>query len=259
MADHLRVRDVGINYNRAAVARRVLYSGPEPEDPRDLSRYRGRDFDRYTCVRRGGWLRHDAAAQLDEGEHLTLSWPAYRLSQKIVLRQTADRLVATLDYTRMAMGRSVIAITAEREVSLRAVLACLNSRLLTELYRALTGEEGRVLPQVKVGRLLALPIPALCAVPLPLGLIQEAERAISAAREDGSARLLQRAADEPVFAWTVLDRLAGLLLQAEGQDEGIDALIDQVVYRFYGLTGAEMGMISTLSAAAQKVPQSGRG
>jgi hypothetical protein len=244
------VRDVGINYNRAAVARRVLYGGSGPDDPRDHPRFRGRDFDRYTSVRPGGWLRHDALSQLGDGEHLSLSWSTYLLPEKIILRQTADRLVATLDRSRMAMGRSVIALTAERDVSLHAVLACLNSRLLTALYRALAGEEGRLLPQVKVGRLTALPLPAMCTRSLSLDIVQDAEQAVSTALEDKNQSLLQRASSDPIFSWAALDRLAQLLLQVGGQDRRIDDLIDHLVCLSYGLTAEEEEAISTLISAA---------
>ena len=140
LAHLYRVRDVGINYSRASVARRVLYAGSAPEDARDLARFRGRDFARYSGTRPGGWLRHNARELLQPGETLSMDPSTYRLPEKIVFRQTADRIVATLDRSRMAMGRSVIAITRDADVSLRALLACLNSRLLTVLYRTLAGE-----------------------------------------------------------------------------------------------------------------------
>lgn len=202
LAAHYQVRDVGINYNRAAVARRLLYEAPEPDDSRDLPRYRGRDFHRYTAIRRGGWLRHDLALQA--GERFSLGWSVCREPEKIVLRQTADRLIATLDRTHMALGRSVIAITATNGASLPALLACLNSRVLTVLYRVLAGEEGRVLAQVKVGRLHALPIP-----------------------DGGDER------------WLELDRLAQTMLEREGRDAFLDQQIDWLVADLYGLSASE--------------------
>jgi N-6 DNA Methylase/TaqI-like C-terminal specificity domain len=205
-----RVRDVGINYNRGDIARRVLYAGPEPEDPRDLPRYRGRNFDRYTPIAREGWIRHDAAQRLLPGERLAIPRSEFRAREKIVLRQTADRLVGTLDRTRMAMGRSVIAITAEGGESLPALLACLNSRLLTVLYHALAGEEGRILPQVKVARILDLPI---------------------ALRKDRST------------TWNRLHTLAGSMLACGGRDTELDRAIDRLIYEAYGLTHEQIPLI----------------
>jgi hypothetical protein len=206
-----RVRDVGINYNRATVARRVLYDGPHPEDPRDLGRFRGRGFGRYTAITPDGWLRHDALHRLLPEERFSLGWSTCALPEKIVVRQTSDRIVATLDRTGLAMGRSVIAITAEADVSLPALLACLNSRLVTVLYRALSGEEGRLLPQVKVARLLALPIPST---------------------------------DDRRVHWDELRTLAESMLAADGRDDQLDQAIDRLVCETYGLTSEEIALIA---------------
>ncbi len=231
-----RVRDVGINYNRASVARRVLYAGTEGEHPEDVRRYRGRDFDRYTSIGTSGWLRHDAQRLLGPGETISLDWSTYSLAEKVVFRQTADRIVATLDRSRMVMGRSVIAITREGDVSLRALLACLNSRLLTVLYRSLAGEEGRVLPQVKVGRIKALPLPDVCSLPVSNGACLPGDDL------DDRALVWQLERD-PRSAWAYLDRLADVLLQAAGRDPRADALVDRIVYRLYGLTPEEIALV----------------
>ncbi len=239
LTDLYRVRDSGINYNRAAIARRSLYTGETPDDPRDIARYRGRNFSRYTAISSGGWLRHDAVARLQPGEALSLDWATYRLPEKIVIRQTADRIIATLDPGGMAMGRSVIAITRRRDASLQALLACLNSRLFTVLYRTLAGEEGRIFPQVKVGRLLALPLPAVCSLALTTDLRAKARAAL----ESEANRLIQQARDDPPLAWACLEVLAGRLLITEGGDEAAEALIDSVIYGLYGLDQRAIDMV----------------
>lgn len=239
-----RARDSGINYNRAAIARRVLYTGETPDDPRDIARYRGRNFNRYTTIASGGWLRHDAVARLQPGETLSLDWATYRLPEKIVIRQTADRIIATLDSGGMAMGRSVIAITRRRDASLQALLACLNSRLFTVLYRALAGEEGRIFPQVKVGRLLALPLPAVCSMALTADLLAKARAAI----ESKADRLVQQAREDPPLAWACLHLLAVRLLSTEGDDEAAEALTDSLVYGLYGLDQQAIDLVEGTDA-----------
>jgi len=239
LAHLYRVRDVGINYNRASVAERVLYSGPESAHALDVQRYRGRNFDRYTSISPGGWLRHDAQRLLQQGESVFLDWSTYTLPEKIVLRQTADRIVATLDRSRMAMGRSVIAITREADVSLQALLACLNSRLLTVLYRSLAGEEGRVLPQVKVGRIKDLPIPRVCALPFLVNL-----HAYCGGFESDSP--VHQTQSDPHLAWLSLHHLANVLLRSQGRDPGASALVDRIVYRLYGLTPEEIALVEAV-------------
>lgn len=230
-----QVRDVGINYNRAALGRRVLYDSPQPHDPRDMPRYRGRDFDRYTPIRVGGWLRHGALDMASGQERLSVDLPVYRRAEKIVFRQTADRIVATLDRTRMAFGRSVIAITAEGEADLLPLLACLNSSPVTALYRTMSGESGRVLPQVKVGRMRVLPIPGACL--LAPGAAPREE--IGARRPCVDDAVLDALNDRPAHAWAWLGELAGERLQA--RDGGLlDARIDRLVSALYGLTEHDM-------------------
>jgi hypothetical protein len=189
-------------------------------------------------------LRHNARALLYAGETLSLGWPTYRLEEKIVLRQTADRPIATLDRSRMAMGRSVIAIAACGGGSLRGMLACLNSRLMTTLYRALSGEEGRILPQVKVGTILRLPLPAVSASPLPPGILASVEEGLA---EDVPG-LLSATTRSPMLAWAALDRLAERMLQTGGQDPGHDGLIDIIMENLYGVTEGEQTIL--LPAAA---------
>ncbi|NJP06161.1 MAG: hypothetical protein HC837_11350 [Chloroflexaceae bacterium] len=77
------------------------------------------------------------------------------------LRQTADSLIATLDTQQYYLGRSVIAITAEGDWPLHALLALCNAHLLSAIYQALTQEQGRLLAQVKVNKVQLLPIPPL--------------------------------------------------------------------------------------------------
>jgi hypothetical protein len=206
-------RDAGINYNRASVGRRILYDGESPDHPGDLPRYRGRNFTRYGCVQQGGWVRHDAHLLLQPGERLYMSRETYELPQKVVFRQTADRVTATLDRSRMVMGRSVIAIVAVGDAPLLPLLACLNSKLFTRLYRALAGEEGRVLPQVKVKTISLVPLPSACL--------------------EGSNNR----------TWIQLGEMARRRLAEFGDCAQLDDEIDRAVYTLFGITASEIAAL----------------
>jgi predicted RNA methylase len=197
----VRVHDTGINYRTADVARKVLYRAEAPADPRDLPRFRGRDFHRYTGIRRDGWIRFEGHDSSPSRDRLTFDRTLPLLPEKIVVRQTADRVIATVDRTGMVMGRSVIAVTVTRPEILLPLLACLNSRLLLALYQALSGEAGRILPQVKVARLHALPVPR--------ALVEDGEK------------------------WKCLARLATDMLTAEGRDPSLDRRLDREVSTLY--------------------------
>jgi predicted RNA methylase len=209
-----QVHDSGINYVRSSIARAALYQAETPADPRDVARFRGRSFHRYTSIRRDGWVRYQWHAGDGPNGKLFYDRDLRLVPDKLVLRQTADRIIATLDRTGMVMGRSVIAITARSPQMLLPLLACLNSRLLALLYRAMAGEEGRVLPQVKVARLRALPIPRGCMT-----------------ADDG---------------WLALASLAVDMLSDEGRNASLDRAIDAEVCALYGLSAGEANVISSL-------------
>ncbi|GAC1625345.1 MAG: hypothetical protein NVS4B2_03840 [Chloroflexota bacterium] len=239
LADVYRVHDTGINYNRAALARRVMYESAHPEHPDDIPRYRGRNFGRYTVIRREGWLRHNARGLVEAGERLSINVNLYRQPEKIVFRQTADRIVATLDCTRMAFGRSVIAATARGNAALLPLLACLNSSLMTALYRGLTGEHGRVLAQVKVGRVLLLPIPSVCRTPIDPALRCEARTW----KPEQQAGVLASARETPLPAWAWLEYLVERHLATGGQDARLEAAIDEIVCALYGVAEPIMDIL----------------
>jgi hypothetical protein len=136
------------------------------------------------------------------------------LPAKIVLRQTADRIIATLDRTRMVMGRSVIAVVVLQPDLLVPILALLNSGPVTAFYRALSGERGRILPQVKVARLRALPLPSL---------------------------------DDHHAVWAQLGWWGQRLLDRNGQDPRAEAEVDRLVARVYDLSAPEARLVGQRS------------
>jgi hypothetical protein len=161
-----RFHDVGINYGTAALGRRALYTG-ERRHPLDIPVTRGRDFGALTPVGHSGWLRHDWRDRLPPGAQVWVREEIYRTAPKLLLRQTGDRPVATIDRDGVFFGRSVIAVTAcpeaERggrpEEELLWLAAVMNSATFAALYRAVTPEAGRTFAQVKVSKLKLVPLP----------------------------------------------------------------------------------------------------
>lgn len=152
----LQVVDAGINYNRKSAGEKALYEGKQ-EDRRDLPTYRGGSFHRFSPIEPAGWLRHDWEKRLVNGESLNYGERVRSTQEKLALRQTADRPIATLDTTGWVMQRSVLNIMGPSGSHLLAVCSVLNSSLATYLYRELMPEEGRTFAQVKVRQLNKLP------------------------------------------------------------------------------------------------------
>jgi len=82
--------------------------------------------------------------------------------EKIIYRQTADRIVATIDRQRYLVDKTLHIVLVhdafQPEFRLEYLLAILNSKLATYVYRALTGEIGRLFAQVKTFVMKRMPI-----------------------------------------------------------------------------------------------------
>jgi len=88
----------------------------------------------------------------------------YDRAEKLVTRQTAKGIIATVDRSRFLVRNSVH-VTFQKEtpplgleLSLDALCAVLNTRFYTDYFLALTGEDGDVFPQVHISDLRRLPI-----------------------------------------------------------------------------------------------------
>ena len=87
---------------------------------------------------------------------------------KIVSRQTADRLIAAMDDSD-AVGMNSVHFSRPKidcHYSPWFVLACLNSRVLNRYYRLRYQETRSTFPQVHVSALRKLPIPRISDIPL---------------------------------------------------------------------------------------------
>lgn len=89
---------------------------------------------------------------------------SYFATPKILVRQTADRIIAALDneigYYPIDTVNIVKLQSADIEQNL-SVLGILNSKLITFFYQEISQEGGRILAQVKPSRVKAIPIPNL--------------------------------------------------------------------------------------------------
>lgn len=162
-----KCRDSGINYQRVKVgmrakgnsdlADRLLYEGKK-QRPVDHMYWKGSDIGPYWVARSTErFCRPDVRTRPNEVVHLGRA--VYDKVPKILLRQTADTLIAAIDYTGIWFGRSIIAIVQEcGRYELEYLLGLLNSTHLRRIYQEHVHEKGRVFAQVKLSKLRQLPI-----------------------------------------------------------------------------------------------------
>ncbi|MFZ2348746.1 MAG: TaqI-like C-terminal specificity domain-containing protein, partial [Candidatus Bipolaricaulis anaerobius] len=156
----------------------------------------------------------------------------YDTVPKIVIRQTGDSLVATIDTDRFVVRDNLYTIVPKyREVDLRFFLGLINSRLLSWYYQTvLNPERGEALAQVKRGHLAKLPV----ALPDPTDVVGKARRS-------KMVELVQRMLDlhKQLAAAKTEHEKTGLQRQIAATDRQIDHL----VYELYGLTEEEIKIV----------------
>jgi hypothetical protein len=239
----LECKDAGINYQRVKVgmqekgksdlAERLLYEGAK-ENHDDKMYWKGSDIDRFwiaSATQR--FCRTNYHSFIRPNEVVHLNETTFNTKPKILLRQTADRVVATIDYRGVWFGRSVISILVKGKSPHRIeyFLGLLNSTYLRWVYHNIAHETGRVFAQVKLSKLKQLPI---------------REIVFSDVRDKARH-------DEIVMVVQKLLALYGQLAVAKGSsNEAIRKEIqteerhnDSLVYELYGLTFDDVRLIET--------------
>jgi len=235
-------KDAGINYQRVNVgmiekgksdlSTRLLYEG-EQQNPIDKMYWKGSDIDRYTIkTATDRFCRTNYSAFIKPGEVVHLNQAVFDKTPKILLRQTSDHIIATLDNKGLWFGRSVIAVVSKSDSSYRMeyFLGLFNSRYFDWMYRQLVAETGRVFAQVKLSKLNQLPIRTI-------DFAKPGEKA----KHDKMVMLVERMLT--LHKDKAAARLATERNVMQQQIEATDTQIDRLVYDLYGLTDEEIAVV----------------
>ena len=236
----------------------------------------GRDFYRYIFL-------SEPAMYLSYGKWLAEpreSAPFFE-EEKIILRQTADSLIATIDTNKYINLNNVYNVgSVDNRFNIRYVLSLLNSKLLNHIYQSIAQEKGRLFAEVKKVYLGKLPI-KVCEYSkqeefvMKVNLIIENNSQLSLKRSK-FLRILQtnfntikisgtlQVFDERDFADFVKElEKQKITLTLRQQDEweeyfndykkqcnelsaqisATDREIDKMVYELYGLTDEEIAIV----------------
>lgn len=235
------VKDVGLNYwtkgrgkvRGGSIADRTMYKG-ERQHPEDTPYLTGRDINRYSLSFGNRWLRHDYQDRLDPRVDTLRFSPEFLEREKMIYRQTADRIIATLDPNGMLTNKTLHLVVLRDEwrnvMDLLYVLGILNSSAMNCLYRAISQEEGRAFAQVKIFRMKQMPIRVID--PFDSGEKARHDRMVDLV--GGMLTLHQQLA----AAKMAQDRT---LIQR--QIDATDRQIDRLVYELYELTDEEIKIV----------------
>ncbi len=152
---------------------------------------------------------------------------------KIMIRQTADRVIGAYDPEGWYCLKSVIIVQLPEmsKMSHLYLLGILNSSLIDFLYQQLVSEKGRVFPEVKPVQLVRLPIRVI-----DFGKPEDVQL------HDRLVDLVQRAQLEDAHLTT------STIHMATGNNStsmsGLEQQIDDVVFQLYGITKIEAAEIT---------------
>lgn len=103
------------------------------------------------------YFRGDYKRILKENEIVYFNEEVFNLPEKIIWRQTSDRIRATIICAGWFSNTLQAGILRNPAYDLRYVLGLLNSKFLNFIYMETVKESGRIFPQVKLGKVRELP------------------------------------------------------------------------------------------------------
>lgn len=114
----------------------------------------GKDINKYILEYNDLYINYDRSALLRARDE-----DIFLKSEKLLMRQTSDRLIITYDNNQYYTIDSLFILYPKDErIKLKYLLAILNSKLLTRQYQKINPEAGRVFAQVKIDYVNELPI-----------------------------------------------------------------------------------------------------
>lgn len=170
LGELLDFKDAGINYQRVNVGLsdkgnsdlsfRLLYEG-EKEEEHDVEYWKGTDINAfYISPKTNRFVR--TKIHLKNNERVILNANYFKISPKLIWRQTASYPIAVIDRKGIWFGRSIQSGIIKNKFSnifyYEYICCIMNSTFLRNLYEKNVREGGRVFPQVKLEKLKPLPI-----------------------------------------------------------------------------------------------------
>ena len=139
-----------------------------PQDSKSKPLLMGKDINRYSLSFNNNWINYKPAEMMTiekkrvgsgKGPGLRMRKPEIFEREKILSRQTADRVIATLDSEHYYYSNTLHGTTVtDTSFDVKYVLGLLNCNVLNWFYKATTAESGKVFAQVKIALLRKLPI-----------------------------------------------------------------------------------------------------
>lgn len=187
---------------------------------------KGRDINRYTISFNNTYVYYspkDLWSNTNE--------KMFKVKEKIISRQTSDRLVAALDTDGyFSLDSTHVIHLLNHDIDIKYLLGLFNSKLLNYIYQNKVQERGRVFAQVKTVNLKPLPIKLID--------IKNNEEAVS---HDEIVKYVDELLK--LNEQMMETKLQTKINQQQSKIDYCESRINEIVYQLYGLTEAEIGIV----------------
>ena len=194
-------------------------------EKRETNKYlpiiRGRDFFKYSPIFQTHYIFFDKSKLWSNHNENRLS-----VCPKIIIRQTSDKIIATLDTTGF-YPMDTIHMIYEAPINFKVILSIINSKVFNFYYKSLVPETGKAFAEVKITNLKKIQFPKF---------IDEERSNILIKLVDGimeSFKLFYNATSDTEREQ--LNKITNIMQNK----------IDKLVYKLYDLTDAEIKVVES--------------
>ena len=197
----------------------VVEDLPKPEGEHWMPLLRGRLIQRYTSI----W---DNNSWINYGRWLAAprNIAIFRSKEKIVVRQTADSIIATLIGPNIVCRNNLHVVLSD-QINLRFLLGIVNSKVANFYYYQLNPEKGEALAEVKKQHVVQLPVPATASEKQQIEIISNVDQLLLLYKE--------------LHSTTAPSQVQQVKLKIEYCENQIN----EVVHELYALTSQEIRVI----------------
>ena len=230
-APHVKLGEICTIYQGIITGDNKKYLSDEPLNENWREILKGRDINKYYLKFNNNYVFY-SPKDLWSNTNIDM----FKVSEKLISRQTSDHLVATLDTDQYFTLDSTHVIHLKKSIfSIKYLLGIYNSKLINFIYANSVKEAGRVFAQVKAVNLKSLPIRTI-----------DFSDPQDVARHDKMVSLVERMLDlHKRLAETKAGHEKTLL---QRKIEATDKQIDRLVYELYGLTEEEIKIVEEATA-----------
>ena len=192
--------------------------------------FKGVEINRYFESWAGKFVNYDKSViNKAAGEYANLGKDEYFSNEKILVRRTGDKIIATIDRDGYFVSNNFFVLykkNSDDKISLKFILAILNSGIGTWYFLAIQPRKGKLFAEIKINHLAEIPIPKLNLENKHIEIVNLVDRMTELQKNIHSM-------EENSNEWGRL----------KSEIEKTDKQIDQKVYELYGLTDEEIKIV----------------